>query len=130
MFEWIELFSSLKANEISTLEMFCQTRQIKAGEVLFQKWEESTSMYIVKSWGLEAYIENKVLWAIQPGECVGEMAIFNEPKVRTASVRATKDTEVIILLSFSINQLAKTNPEIVEKIQTVIAERTAKNGNN
>ena len=130
MLEWIELFSSLKAGEISTLEMFCQTRQIKAWEVLFEKWEESNSMYIVKNGSLEAYIVNKVLWNIKVGEFVWEMAIFNEPKVRTASVRAVVDTEVIILLSFSIQQLSKTNPEIVQKIQDVIAERNTKNGIN
>lgn len=130
MLEWIELFSSLKAGEISTLEMFCQTRQIKAWEVLFEKWDESNSMYIVKNGLLEAYIVNKVLWNIKVGEFVWEMAIFNEPKVRTASVRAVVDTEVIILLSFSIQQLSKTNPEIVQKIQDVIAERNIKNGIN
>jgi len=58
------------------------------------------------------------------------MAIFNEPKVRTASVRAVQDTEVVILLSFSIQQLSKTNPEIVEKIKKVIEERKQKNGIN
>lgn len=130
MLEWIELFSSLKAGEISTLEMFCQSRQIKAWEVLFEKWDESNSMYIVKNGLLEAYIVNKVLWNIKTGEFVWEMAIFNEPKVRTASVRAVEDTEVIILLSFSVQQLSKSNPEIVQKIQDVIQERNAKNSNN
>lgn len=130
MLEWIELFSSLWSGEISTLEMFCQSRQIKAWEVLFEKWDESTSMYIVKEGLLEAYITNKVLWNIKVWEFVWEMAIFNEPKLRTASVRAVENSEVIILLSFSIQQLAKTNPEIVQKIQNVIAQRNEENGNN
>lgn len=127
MFENIELFSSLSKNAISSLEMFCQERKIASWEILFHKWEESTSMYIVKSWKLQAYDGDKVLWYIKSWEFVWEMALFDEPKVRSASVKAVEDTELIILLSFSIDQLSRSHPEIVSEIKKVIEERKRQN---
>lgn len=127
MFENIELFKWLSKDELSTLENFCQERKIKSWEILFEKWDESNSMYIVKSWKLQAYIGEKILWNISPWEFVWEMSIFSEPKVRTASVKAIEETDIIILLSFSINQLSLIHPEIVEKIKDVIKERKKEN---
>jgi CRP-like cAMP-binding protein len=55
------------------------------------------------------------------------MALFDEPKVRSASVKAVEDTELIILLSFSIDQLSRSYPEIVSEIKKVIEERKRQN---
>ena len=55
MLQDIELFSSLSPETLQTLEMFCQVRKIRSWEILFSKWEESTSMYIVTSGKLEVY---------------------------------------------------------------------------
>lgn len=127
MFENIELFNTLSPDAIKTLEMFCQERKVLAWEVFFNKWEDSTSMYIVKSWKLQVYDGDKILGYVKSWEFVWEMSIFDEPKVRSASVRAIEDTEVIVLLSFSIDQLSKTHPEIVLEIKKVIEERKRQN---
>lgn len=127
MLESIELFSSLLPETLKTLEMFCQARKIKSGEILFSKWEESTSMYIVTSGKLEVYDGERILGYIKPWEFVGEMSLFSEPKNRTAWVKAIEETDVVVLLAFSIEQLAKTHPEILVQIQKVIEERIRKN---
>lgn len=129
MFEWIELFSSLWEKELETLSLFCQQRLMKSWEILFNKWEESTSMYIIKSWTLQVYDNDKILWTIKPWEFVWEMSLFDKSKVRTASVKAIEDSIVIILLSFSLNELSHKHPEILEKIRKVINERKIKNNN-
>jgi len=109
--------------------MFCQQRRVASGEVLFRKWEESTSMYIVISWKLEVFDGERVLWFVKSWEFVWEMSLFSEPKVRTASVKALEDTNVIVLLAFSIDQLGDKHPEILEQIRKVIEERKKKNQN-
>ncbi len=129
MLEWIELFSSLNQDSLNTLAMFCQQRRVASGEVLFRKWEESTSMYIVISWKLEVFDGERVLWFVKSWEFVWEMSLFSEPKVRTASVKALEDTNVIVLLAFSIDQLGDKHPEILEQIRKVIEERKKKNQN-
>ena len=127
MFEWIELFSSLDKETLNTLELFCQERQVIAWEVLFNKWDESNSMYIVKSWKLEAYDEYKVLWVIKPQEFVWEMSLLEEPKIRTASVRVVEDGNLIVLLWFSIEQLSEKHPKILNEIRKVIEIRKKQN---
>lgn len=130
MLEKISLFASLSDSEFDTLSMFCQERQYKAGEFLFHQWEEATAMYILISGSLEVFNERKVLWLIQPWEFVGEMAIFAEPKDRSASVKALEDSNVIILLSFSVQELSRTHPEITDKIHQVILKRKQENKAN
>ncbi|MGE4443821.1 MAG: Crp/Fnr family transcriptional regulator [Candidatus Altimarinota bacterium] len=129
MLEGIELFSSLNQDSLNTLAMFCQQRRVASGEVLFRKGEESTSMYIVISGKLEVFDGERVLGFVKSGEFVGEMSLFSEPKVRTASVKALEDTNVIVLLAFSIDQLGDKHPEILEQIRKVIEERKKKNQN-
>jgi len=57
------------------------------------------------------------------------MAVFNEPQHRMASVKALQNSELIVIISYSLEQLIKKHPKIVQKIQTVIAERKEKNQN-
>ncbi len=127
MFENIELFKGLSLAELSTLELFCQERLYKKGETLFLKWDEATSMYVVKSWILEVEDDYKILWNIVWGEIVWEMALFWEHKKRTATVRAANDTMVIVILGFSIWELSNKYPEILEKIKSIISIRNEKN---
>lgn len=127
MLETIELFSSLPKETISTLELFCQQRIVLAWEVLFNKWDESTSMYIVKSGLLEVYDWDKILWTVKAQEFVWEMSLFGESKVRTATVKVVEDSELIVLLWFSMNELFKKHPEIINQIKLVIEERKTQN---
>ena len=127
MLEGIDLFSSLNKASLDTLSMFCQQRRVKSWDILFSKWEESTSMYIVISGKLEVFDEQRVLWFVNAWEFVGEMSLFTEPKVRSASVKAIEDTNLVVLLGFSIEQLSQTHPEILNQIRKVIEERDKKN---
>lgn len=130
MFEWIEIFDNLTEQEKSNLEMFCQIRQLEPQEELFKEWDEATSMYIVKSWLLEAYSTEKwILWTTTSWWLVGEMALFWDQylKTRTASVKAIENSEVIVIIWFSIKELTNKHPIILEKIKKVIKERENSN---
>lgn len=127
MLEWISLFSSLSKKELDTLSLFCQERDILKWEILFSEWEESSSMYVLKSWLLEAYKSDRVLWQIKPWEFVWEMSLFEWNKLRTASVKALEDSGIIILLAFSIKSLSDNHPEILQKIKEIIVKRKEQN---
>ena len=55
------------------------------------------------------------------------MAIFAEPKVRSATVKVLQDSEFIVILSFSIQDLTKKHPDMSKKIEQIILERREKN---
>lgn len=130
MFEWISLLSSLTKDELDTLSLFCQEREVLAQELLFEEWDESNSMYILKTWSLEVFTHEKILWIIKPWEFVWEMSIFENNNKRSASVRALENSKVIILLSFSLDDLTSKHPEITKKIKDVILERKKQNNKN
>lgn len=127
MLEGVELFSSLRPEALNTLSIFCQERRVKTWEILFHKWDESSSMYIVTSGKLEVFDGEKILWVVKTWEFVGEMSIFTEPKLRSASVKALEDSNLVVLLAFSVEQLGKTHPEILTQIREVIEQRNKKN---
>lgn len=127
MLENIELFSWLSKQEIDTLELFCQERKFLKWETIFSKWEEATAMYILKDWLLEVIDDWKILWHIEDGWIVWEMAIFTEPKLRSATVKVLQDSELIVMLPFSIQDLTKKHPDVSKKIEQIILERREKN---
>lgn len=135
MLDGIPLFDGLSDSEKSTVSLFAQERRIKASEVLFVEGDEATAMYVVKSGRLKTYRERSsgevVLGYVNPGEIVGEMALFdaNAPKKRLASVKAVEDTMLVVIVDYAILELSKKHPEVYEKINRVIQIRNAENAN-
>lgn len=132
MFEDIELFSGLTSGEKETLSLFCQERNLEAGELLFSEGEDAIAMYVVMSGSLKAYRERSsgttVLGYVGPGEMVGEMAIFGlEPKVRIASVRAVEATRLLVIVDYAILEISKKHADLYAKIETIITQRKAMN---
>ena len=125
--DWIKILKDLSKSELENLEVFCQERFIKSGEILFKEWDEANSMYLISKWEIEVFNiidwEEIILGYIEAEEILWEMAIFWEKKKRMANARATKDSVVIILLEFSIQELTKNHLEISNKIKKIIEER-------
>ncbi len=92
-------------------------------------------MYIVKSGSLRVYLERssgeQLLGNSYAGDMVGEMALFddNAPKRRLATVRATEDTLLLVIVDYAIIELSKKQPKVYEKIREVINERNIQNNN-
>ncbi len=130
----VPLFQDLSNSELQSLELFCQERFIKAWTVLFYENDEATAMYIVKTWKMKAYRERnwveQTLWHISSWEFVWEMAFFDwndVPKTRMATVRATEDSNVVVIMNYSIIDLAKKHKEIFDKIVKTIDLRKSIN---
>ena len=133
MLNGIPLFSSLTESEKSTIALFAQERKINAGTVLFSENDDATAMYIVKSGKLKIYRDRSSgevpLGLVQPGEIVGEMALFDTtaPKRRVASVKALEDTLLVVIVDYAIMELSRKHPLVYTKIQQVIKVRNEEN---
>ena len=106
-------------------------RTLSNWEILFKEWEDASSLYIVKSWKLQAFTYSWILWDIEKDWFVWEMALFSEPqKKRMASVKSiSDDTNVIVMLYFSLIELEKKHPLIIEKIKNIVSKRVEENKN-
>lgn len=62
---------------------------------------------------------------IGPNELAGEMALFDPdaPKLRMASVRATQDSMLLVIMDYAVIDLSKKHREIYQKIVDIIAKR-------
>lgn len=131
MFDNTRILSDLSDNEKKNLEIFCQEKSVKAWEILFNEWDEANAMYLLQEWEIAVYktINWKInlLWNILAEDILWEMAIFWERWKRMASAKAVKDSILIVLLDFSIKEITKKHPELLEKIKEIIEFRNIAN---
>lgn len=131
MLKDLELLKDLSDQQKDNLELFCQQKFLEAWEVLFRQWDEANAMYILASGKIEVSntINSKkvVLGDVQAEEIIWEMALFWESKYRMATAQAKTDCVMITILDFSIKELTKQFPALLEKIQKIIEERTINN---
>lgn len=84
----------LDDESVAALEGFGTTRNFQPGEVFIEEGKSQDSFYIVVSGTLEVMAqvsEQKIkLSDLQPGDCFGEVAIF-EPGLASASVLSTTE---------------------------------------
>lgn len=127
----IWLLDVLSSDEKSSLELFCQEKNLSSWETLFLEWDEANAMYFLAKWKIEVYRnlweEEELIWDIEPEEILWEMAIFWWWSKRMASARAVEDTYLITILSFSIKEITQNHPELMKKIEDIIKERQIEN---
>ena len=131
MLEWIKLLDDLSTEELAQLEVFCQQKFLKKGEILFEEWQEANAMYLLIDWKIEIYkkkwIKNITLGVLEPEEILGEMAVFGSDWIRMAWAKAKEDTILITILTFSMKGLTEKHPLIMQKIQELIEKRMYEN---
>lgn len=134
LLDWISFFENLSSIERDNVALFCQERFLKSWEVLFQEWDEATALYVVKSGKMRVYKErpdwDQTLGYVENWEFVWEMAFFdwdNVPKRRMASVKSLEETVLIVIMNYSMIELARKRKDIFDKIVEIITTRKQKN---
>ncbi len=88
-------------------------------------------MYFLKSWKINIFtkvgIDDVLLWEVDAEEVLWEMALFWKTKKRMATAIAQNNCELITILSFSIKDLTKKYPDLLEKIKNIIERRNLSN---
>jgi CRP-like cAMP-binding protein len=86
---------------------------LKTGQVVFKAGEPADGMYIVRKGELIVFLEQDgkevVLAKISEGGMIGEMALFDR-QPRSASVKASKDSEVTLISLDDFTKLMKQIP--------------------
>lgn len=129
--DWMEILSTLNAQDKENLAYFCQERLLSEWEILFNEWDEANAMYILKTGAFEVSRiinwEKVILWNVMAEEILGEMALFWDTGKRMAKAVCTQDSILITILSFSILELSNKNPQLLEKIKEIINDRIINN---
>lgn len=118
------LFSMVKKRDIKRLAKMAQSQVFRKGEVIIKEGERDARVFILVQGDVDVVIglgtpQEKVIGHFGPDSCFGEMAVLDD-HVRTASIVAVRDTQVLSLNQLNLREEIFKNPSIaIELIQSL-----------
>ncbi len=110
--------------DFSTAMAYGKRRDIRAGDVLFEKGDPVDSLYYLAEGLVE--IEGQDV-TVPAGNIFGEMAFFNSSAVRMATVRCVKDTVVYELNEKRFTRLQYEDPKFAMAVMRLVTKRLVAN---
>jgi small-conductance mechanosensitive channel/CRP-like cAMP-binding protein len=122
----VDIFAPLSTEETAMLANAAVSHVFAQGELVIRAGDPGSSMFVVHQGRVSVQIsENgrpRTVATLNEGDFFGEMALFTgEP--RTASVAALEETEVLEIGHEAMKRVFDTNPDLVESLSFIIAER-------
>lgn len=122
----LEIFKWINPDVIEYIIENCSKRKYLAFEKIIEEWEQSNwEWYILKSGKVSVNINWQKIAELNSWDIFWEIALLNE-EIRTATVIALSDIEVIVL---SFDDLMKMIDNDPNKINKTIIDRIEKNIN-
>ena len=96
------------------------------GEFVIKAGDQGASMFVLQYGRVQVQVSDngrpRTVAVLKEGDFFGEMALFTgEP--RTANIVALEETEVLEIGHQAMKSLFETNPDLVESLSHIIAER-------
>lgn len=122
----IPLFSELSDKDLLRICKNVLEVDLEPGEVLFEEGDQGDRAYVIQSGELEIYkhsgTQEIMLAKRGPEEIIGEIALFEDTR-RTASVRATKATHLIVISREQLDELIRTSRHAAETLFHTVLSR-------
>jgi len=120
----VDILSSLNDHAMDLLQEALSVVSFKSGDIICTEGEPGYSMYIVKSGEISVikkgtsnnFVELTVL---KPGEVAGLMSLFDDD-IRTATLKARGDVEVLEIKCKDFQELLFNNPAITQEVLKVL----------
>jgi small-conductance mechanosensitive channel len=122
----VDIFAPLSAQETSMLAQAAVSHVFAPGETVIRAGEPGSSMFVVHKGRVRVQVSengrSRTVATLNEGDFFGEMALFTgEP--RTANVLALEETEVLEIGHAAMKKIFDTNPDLVESLSFIMAER-------
>lgn len=122
----VDIFAPLSVEETRMLAQAAVRHVFAPGEMVIRAGDPGSSMFVVHNGRVRVQVnENgrpRTVATLSEGDFFGEMALFTgEP--RTANVVALEETEVLEIGHGAMKRVFDTNPDLVESLSFIIAER-------
>ena len=122
----VDIFAPLSVEETGMLAQAAVRHVFAPGEMVIRAGDPGSSMFVVHNGRVSVQVnENgrpRKVATLNEGDFFGEMALFTgEP--RTANVVALEETEVLEIGHAAMKRVFDTNPDLVESLSFIIAER-------
>jgi small-conductance mechanosensitive channel/CRP-like cAMP-binding protein len=122
----VDIFAPLSADETRMLAQAATSHVFAPGETVIRAGDPGSSMFVVHNGRVSVQVSDngrpRTVATLSDGAFFGEMALFTgEP--RTANVVAVEETEVLEIGHAAMKRVFDTNPDLVESLSHIIAER-------
>jgi voltage-gated potassium channel len=118
----VPLFRGLDAAGIAEIMRYLRAQSIPRGAMIVRKGDPAHSMYFIAEGEVEVELAHENV-TLGEGQFFGEIAVLRKT-LRTADVRATAATKLLILDAYDLQTLTKRNPEIGDAIREVAQSRS------
>lgn len=122
----VDLFAPLSVEETGMLAQAAVRHVFAPGEVVIRAGDPGSSMFVVHNGRVQVQVNDngrpRTVATLNEGDFFGEMALFTgEP--RTANVVAVEETEVLEIGHAAMKGVFDNNPDLVESLSFIMAER-------
>jgi CRP/FNR family cyclic AMP-dependent transcriptional regulator len=123
----VPLFAALEGEELERFSRVAVPRSFPAATRVFHEGDHSDACYIVRSGSFRVTREHSdgraiTLATLGPGDIFGELAML-DGEVRSASVEALSDGELLALPAGEVRSLLARYPEITLKLVAALVRR-------
>jgi CRP/FNR family transcriptional regulator len=123
----VPLFSDLEEGELERFSQVAVARSFPAGTRVFHEGDHSDACYIVRGGSFRVTREHSdgraiTLATLGPGDIFGELAML-DGEVRSASVEALADGELLALPAGEVRSLLARHPETTVKLIAALVRR-------
>jgi uncharacterized membrane protein len=123
----IPLFASLDESEQAALFTSMHVQRVTANHTIFWRGDKGDSLYLVNAGQVVITVPNDkgehiTLDTLGPGGFFGEISLL-DGGVRTASVRATQDSELYALNRADFHLFLRQRPDVAIEILTIMGQR-------
>jgi len=124
--ENVPLFANLPAAQLESLRKDAVRQLFKAGEKIFNHGDLPEYLYIVEEGVIDIVLPAKgeeiILASLESGSFFGELSVFDSHP-RTATARATLDSNLICIPLTTIAALTNRSPTAARQFMSVIIHR-------
>ena len=122
----VPFFAALDERARSQLAKQLEPVHVAAGEVIIAEGESGDGLFVVVSGRLRVSVAaagaDRVLHDLGRGAIVGEIGLVSN-RPRSATVRAVRDSDLLLLSTSAVNALAERRPAVLREIARVLVDR-------
>ena len=118
----VKLFSQCSRRELRTIADLCIGANKEEGSALTTQGSVGRDCFVIVEGEAAVQIDGRIVAAVGPGDCVGELALLDGGR-RTATVVARTPMRLYTLRTAEFRALLETSPEVSRKIMISLAQR-------
>lgn len=123
----VPAFSELTENDLLRLSQVAIARHYPLGSRVFTEGDRGDTCYVIRAGSARVTRQHRdgrviTLATLGPGDIFGELAMF-DGEVRSASVEAMAELDVLALIGEDLRLLLAKHPEVTVKLLAALAKR-------